>query len=98
MLLDALFVLYDLGDAGVGRPVRGGLVVERDVDMCVVLDLLELGRDAVRDEDEVHLRRRHGWCVGVSDVYVYIWLVVRGTHVLQVPSRASGDARLHSVW
>ncbi len=47
-----VLVLGDPGLAGVRGPVGGGRVVERDVDMRVVLDLVALGRHAVRNEHE----------------------------------------------
>ena len=39
-------------------PIRRLLVVEADVDVCVVVELVELVRRAVCDEEEVELRLR----------------------------------------
>ena len=54
---DALAVGGDAGGAGVRGPAGRALVVEGDVDVRVVLELVELVRRAVREEDERDLRR-----------------------------------------
>ena len=55
MLGNLTLVLGYLRDARVGGPVGRGLVVERDVDVRVVLNLVKLGRRAVGNEDEIDL-------------------------------------------
>ena len=64
MLSNLALVLGYLRDARVGRPIGRGLVVERDVDVRVVLNLVKLGRRAVGDEDEIDL----------LGMYSYSWL------------------------
>lgn len=60
MLLDDLAILRHLRDTSERSPVRRLLVVEAYVDMRVVLQLVELVRCTVREEQEAQLcfRRR----------------------------------------
>ena len=69
---DALAVGGDAGGAGVRGPAGRALVVKGDVDVRVVLELVELVRGAVREEDERDLRR--GRRCGVAER----WQGVRG--------------------
>ena len=69
MFLNHLLILRDVRSTAVRRPVRRGLVVERHVDVRVVLDLFELVRSLVRNEDEVDLRRRK-CCMPVESMFI----------------------------
>lgn len=96
VLLDLRLVLRDLRNARVRGPVRGRLVVERDVHVRVVLDLLELGGHPVRDEHQVDLVGMDCWREkGVS-------AILRGerrrTYVQREPWHARGSGRLQSGW
>ena len=61
IFLDFLLVMANLRNTREGRPIRRLLVVEADVDVCVVVELVELVRRAVCDEEEVELRLRVRW-------------------------------------
>jgi hypothetical protein len=53
MRLDELFILRHPSSPTNTRPIRAGLIVERDINVCVVLDLFEFRRDVVADEQKV---------------------------------------------
>ena len=61
MLVNFFSILCNLRHTRKAGPVGRLLVVEGDVDVHVVLELVELVRDAVREENEVDLRRSERW-------------------------------------
>ena len=75
MLSDEFLVLTDLGNAAVRGPVRGAFVVERDIDVRVVLELLKLVRSTVRDKHKVDLVRfvRFGDIMSRSERSALYW-------------------------
>lgn len=65
MLLNFFFVLCDLGDTAIARPIASFVVAETDVDVIVVCDFMEFARGIISDEDERELVILESW---VNDV------------------------------
>lgn len=50
MFLNQLSVLRHPRDPAIAGPVRGGVIAESDVDVCVIVDLVEFVGGVVGDE------------------------------------------------